>query len=60
MSDERTPTDEDYEALRERLTFTREEAERAREALRRAEAERRQRLFGDAEPFAVPDSDTDA
>lgn len=59
-NDDGTPTEDEYEALRRRLTFTPEEAERAREAQRREEEERRRRLFGDAEPFAIPDTDTDA
>ena len=48
------PTDEDYEALRRRLTFSPEQAEHAREAQRREDGERRRRLFGDREPFAMP------
>ena len=53
------PTDEDYEALRRRLTFSPEQAEQARGAQRLEDEERRRRLFGDREPFAIPDTETD-
>ncbi|MFG1941367.1 hypothetical protein [Nonomuraea sp. NPDC048826] len=38
-----------------RRTFSPEVVERAREKTRHEQAERRRRLFGDRQPFAVPE-----
>jgi hypothetical protein len=52
--------DDEYEKLRQRLTFTPEQSERIREKRRREREEEARRLFGDRKPFAIPDVDTDA
>jgi hypothetical protein len=55
-----SPGDDEYEALRHRLTFTREEVERSKEELRRQDEEWVRRFWGDRKPFPIPEAETDA
>lgn len=52
--------DEQTQRWLDEMTFTEEQWAAAREKRRREEEERKRRLFGDAKPFAIPDTDTDA
>ncbi|MEU8251957.1 hypothetical protein [Nonomuraea sp. NPDC048916] len=55
-SDQANPGTDDTDGQRwSQRTFSPEVVERAREKTRREEAERRRRLFGDRQPFAVPE-----
>ncbi|MFC5814771.1 type IV toxin-antitoxin system AbiEi family antitoxin domain-containing protein [Nonomuraea harbinensis] len=55
-SDQADPGADDTDRQRWRQrTFSPEVVERAHEEIRRQEAERRRRLFGDRQPFAVPE-----
>lgn len=60
MSDQTRDADDHEPDPWQRYTFSEEEAARARETVRRREEDQARRLFGDREPFPVPDVDTDA
>ena len=59
-SDQAKPGTGDADGQRwSRRTFSPEVVERAHEKIRGEQAERRRRLFGDRQPFAVPEDDID-
>jgi hypothetical protein len=59
-SDQANPGTDDADGQRwSRRTFSPEVVERAREKIRAEQAERRRRLFGDRQPFAIPEGDID-
>ncbi|MBH0777595.1 hypothetical protein [Nocardia bovistercoris] len=51
--------DDEYAELIRQRTFDPETVREVEEQMRREARERRERLFGDREPFAIPETDED-
>jgi hypothetical protein len=58
-SQDEQPSGDEAERLREQWTFSPEEWREAVDRHRAKEEQRAQEIFGDQQPFPIPDADTD-